>query len=629
MLSSASRVIAGLAATSGIASFALPLVAPWYLLTVLVAATTVAVASNGRQRIPVGVVAFVTVILVLQGHLSAPFATACFSAAALAMNSRYALAVSVLTLNLSPAASATEMLADLLYLGNLEAAAPSMLAALALILASNTRHLYFVSGGSGLAALALVWLIGRVVSVPEAGLAMGAIPVMFAAAVLGTTTPASRRAVVPIGVVMVAALATWVLTPPKTSEETWLLLPEAPESYEAKYFSNYLEALRFAGINAKQATSAGEIPVDATVLMPWMTAGFPEESRIGDLARERQWTVLLAGEHTNEGDVATRVETMATKKLLRRDLSVPRGNTDKSGQMRVPEISGWPPGAILNRGASVIINSLTDKILLTGDGWWAEPNIGEWLWVGDYVWRQSERSGRLPMAAASDIKGARWVVLGDNSPLINRQLIADPRAAIRILESATLWPAFWHDTLLAVLAVVILIGVNPIVVILLPIATIVGIWAVNQPSQAWRDLYIGESGFDERSFNNTVSDNPALVNGRRLIRLKMPYSGEMVLPNGPSTIFMLVDGTAEIGGVRLDGCHRLGSFKASEGPYLMDAQACRITGRARILIGTHEAAAAIAIPNGAAETIVILDVVFLGQKAPASNSAWLITEISP
>jgi hypothetical protein len=52
-----------------------------------------------------------------------------------------------------------------------------------------------------------------------------------------------------------------------------------------------------------------------------------------------------------------------------------------------------------------------DKVLLAGDGWWAEPSIGEWLWVGDYVWSPGDRGGRLSLAVSADIDGARWVML--------------------------------------------------------------------------------------------------------------------------------------------------------------------------------------------------------------------------
>jgi hypothetical protein len=138
---------------------------------------------------------------------------------------------------------------------------------------------------------------------------------------------------------------------------------------------------------------------------------------------------------------------------------------------------------------------------------------------------------------------------------------------------------------------------------------------------------VGESGFDERNFNVVLAENAALVDGRRLIRMKVPLSGSVELPEGDLMIFMLVDGMAELNGAKLSGCRRLGSLSTAEGPYLMDAQACRVRGAARVLIGTPEGAAAIAVPNGQNEALVLLDTAFLAQDAPEANTKWLLKEI--
>lgn len=620
---SGSKLLPGLAATAGISAFAMPLIVPWHLLTVIVATLAATFTARGKQRAFFGAVSFIAVLLVLQVQLSASLAAACFSAAALMITNRVALAVCILALNLSATAAIQELLGEFLHTANLEAAAPAVLAALMLALASMARSRSALAIGSAMFALGGVWAATRAVSAPELVMTIGAVPVMLAAALLGAAEPTPQRSAIPMGAVFIAALATWLVMPPKLSDEIWLLIPDAPETYEAKYFENYVEALRFAGLDVELASSAEEIPMEATVLMPWMTAEIRDDQRIGGLARQRRWTVVIGGEHTNMGNVATRIEAMTGRALLRRDLTVPRGNTDDSGPMRIPEISAWPHGAIFNRGASVTIASLTDKVLLAGDGWWAEPEIGEWLWVGDYVWRNGDRAGRLAMAVASDIGGARWVVLGDNSPLVNLQLIADPRATIRVMWAATLWPSAWNDLLLAVLAAVIAFGMAPSLIVFLPLAAISTVIAFDRPSQAWKDFYLGESGFDERNFNNVVAKYPALVDGRRLIRLKAPVSGRVAPPDGSATMFMLTGGAAEIGGVQLDRCHRLGSLTTSEGPYLMDAQACRISGKASVLIGTKESAAAFAV----GETIVILDTAFLAQKAPLANVEWLLNEI--
>jgi hypothetical protein len=620
MSSLANKLCAGLAAAAGIGGFAMPLIDPWYLLTVLSSFVAVIIIASGRRRIVLGACAFLAMLLVLHGSISAPLAVASLSAATLVMTGRVALGVCVLALNMTMIASAQELIGDLLHQFNLEAAGPGLLATLALALVSTTKARAILAIGSGLFTLFAIGAAVRIASAPDVVMALGAIPVTISAAFIGSAEPNGQRALVPISAVLVIAMSTWAWTPPSFSRATWLLLPNAPETYEAGFFKNYVEALRFAGVDANQASSAEEIPPGVTVLLPWSTAAFPNEQRIGELARERSWTVVIGGEHTNLGEVATRIRSMTGRALLRQDLTVPRGNTDDSGPMRISAIGGWPHDAILNRGASVSVASITDKVLLTGDGWWSEPDIGEWLWVGDYVWRYGDRAGRLAMAAVSDIGGARWVVLGDNSPLLNRQLVADPRAAIKFLQAASLWPSFLADLLVFAIAAALAFRARPALAIVLPLLAALAALITEHPSQAWKDYYLGETAFDERNFNNAIVENPALVDGRRLIRLKSPVSGKSELPGGRAIVFMLIEGSAELGGVHIDRCHRLGALATDQGPYLMDAQACRITGEAQVLVGSAEAAAIIVI----GEALVILDVAFLSSNAPQRNIKWLL-----
>lgn len=623
MSSLPNKLFSGLAAAAGISAFAMPLIAPWFLLSLVAAGVSLSFVTVGRQRkIAFGFV-FFAVLLVFEGHISAPLAVACISAATLAATGRLALGVCVLALNLTIVASAQGLIGELLHQRNLEAVGPALLAAFFLALGSGNTTRVIAIAGSALLSIILTRIAIGVSSSPEIILATSAMPVTIMATLIGVAEPASRRWIALFVPVFFAAIVTWGWIPPKISTNIWLLLPEASDAYEAKYFTNYIEAMHFAGINAKQAASADEIPAHSTVLMPWATAPFHDDRRIGSLARDRHWTIIIAGEHTNSGDVASRIEKMTGQALLRRDLTTPRGNLDDSGPMRFASVAAWPPEAILNRGASISIKSLADKVLLTGDGWWSEPDLGEWLWVGDYVWQPSDRAGRLTMMAAFDVGGARWIVVGDNSPMINYQLVADPRPVIKILQAATLWPSFLADILLLVIAAVLILGSAPVVSIMLPTLAAVINLLVYQPSQSWRDYYLDQNGFDERNFNNVIVDNPDLVSKRRLIRLKSPVSGKTELPSGPATIFMRVKKNAEIENVLFDRCRRLGALNTDEGPYLMDAQACRITGQSEVLIGSENAAAAVAI----GEKIIILDTAFLGQRAPLQNAEWLLKEI--
>jgi hypothetical protein len=469
-----------------------------------------------------------------------------------------------------------------------------------------------------------------------------ALPACGLAAFVATQkSPASRTVPpLPLLVALFLALVSWGWTLPRTWNDIYVFLPQSPSAPEAKFFENYFQALGFAGIEAKRAERLEDVPLEALLLLPWITtpftteAGDPTAMRIGQLARQRRWTVIAAGEHTNLGGVAARLEAMAGRKILRRDLTVPPGNTDDSGPLHAADLRAWPQEAILNRGASVRVNSSTDKVLLAGDGWWAEPDIGEWLWVGDYVWRSGDRTGRLALASAVDIDGARWVVIGDNSPFLNSQLVADPRPAIRLVEMASLWPAFLKDIFIGAVACFLCVRLASPKLRLWPPLIAVGSTAAlaagplwTWETVRWRDSFVGEASVDERNFNLMLAQYPALVDGRRLVRMKFPVSGSVSPPEGNSVIFTLVDGEAEIGGVKLNGCRRIGSLTSTEGPYLMNAQACRVSGSARILIGTPEGAAAFVVPSAEGETLVVLDVGFLSQKAPSSNAMWLLHEV--
>lgn len=633
---------AALAAAAGTGAYALPLTVPWHILLLAVSSIAGMVLCRTRARRWIwAALCAVVFTAVLSGYLPSPLAAAVVSASALTMFSAAAIAAAILIMNISVTATIQEFVAETISSAGLEAAGPTLIAIMILLLARFRFVVHAV--GAGVLSVLGAWVAGYTKLSPETAMAIAALPACGLAALMvrdelsiGPFSPA-----LPVAIVLVIGLSSWAWTMPRAWNETYFLTPEAPDSYEAKFFKNYLESLAFAGIEAKHAERLEDVSFGSLLLLPWLTspynidAGDAFTKRIGELARERRWTVVVVGEHTDLGGVATRVEAMTGQPILRRDLTVPPGNTDNSGPLHTSDLRAWPHEAILNRGASVRVNSLADKVLMAGDGWWAEPDIGEWLWVGNYVPNSGDRAGRLALAVSSNTEGARWVVVGDNSLLINSQLFSDPRPVIRLLEMATLWPAFLRDTLVAAITLLICfpfatrtwhsrlpfmivgsVAVLGFVLSFMPSATSIG----------WRDAYVGESGFNERNFNETLAGNPALIEDRRLIRMKDPVSGSVELPDGDSSIFMLVDSTATIGQVKLSQCRRMGSLLTVEGPYLMDAQACRVDGPAQVLIGTQEGAAAFVVPNTKGETIVLLDVAFLSQNAPDSNAKWLLKE---
>lgn len=323
---------------------------------------------------------------------------------------------------------------------------------------------------------------------------------------------------------------------------------------------------------------------------------------------------------------ALTVKAIAGRPYLRDDLSVPLGNTDDSGQMRTADIRAWYPEAMLNRGASVDVWSPLNRVLLSGDGWWAEPNIGEWLWVGDYMWQASDRHGRLVMAATADEGRARWVILGDTGPFINQQLVSDPRPAARILELASLWPLFLRDVGLVIAAAVIVFGLPTSVLFGSVGLVVAGPLILGESNDGhWRSVWRNESGFDERNFNQSLLESPLLLTTEwKLVRPKGQLSGQLPAPEKRTVIFGLVDGDLSIGNTKFSNCKRLGSL-STDGVVLMDAQACKVVGDVEVLVGDSDEAAIVKVGS----LLLVLDQNFLGQKSPPSNRSWLETKLMP
>ena len=259
-------------------------------------------------------------------------------------------------------------------------------------------------------------------------------------------------------------------------------------------------------------------------------------------------------------------------------------------------------------------------------------DIGEWLWTGDYVWQRSDRRGRLGLVTVVDDGAARFLVVGDNSPLMNMQVVADPRPAIMLIDMSTLWPSFMADMALLVAALLAVFGwlnIYPVIPSILAAGLVLVTWCSSPPSSAWKFFYVGQSGFDERNFNISLTREPRLWNsGWTLRRMQTSVSGSINVGERQEVLFFLVDGKVTIGDVLLHHCHRVGALDSKAGPYLMDAQVCAVKGEAEILLGNRDAAAAVAVQDGDKIAIIVLDSKFLSQSAPDGNTKWILERMT-
>lgn len=626
----------------GVAAYTLPESAPWSLALLFVAAilsVTAAAASAddiSRSTMLFVLVVSVSIVIAVAGMLiPATLATAFLSALALAHRFPYA-AIGILLLQSSYASSLQELLNEQMHLVHLEAASPAVLACLAMLIAQSNvtwQKLILLT-----TPLLIVFIAKNLVSSPWVLMVTAVAPALILAgtAVVGVLSEGQQaRRLRFVMMLLVLGTMGWIITPPRTPESAFVLLPSNTEAPEAKLYENYGYVMEFGGLDFKVVETVEQIPAKSLLLLPWLTVPLNDDNdrdlipRIKELAKTRGWTVLLIGEHTNLKGVGDRIATLVGHSALRSDLTTPRINVDYSGPLRVGDFRAWPHNSMFNRGASVAIFSPLDRILLKGDGWWAEPDIGEWLWVGDYLWQPTDRNGRITLGASIDEGSARWVVIGDTSPFVSRQLVADPRAAKQIIQMTTLWPLLFRDMWITLLCVLCVVGKYRYVakylsaVILGPLLLIM--ITQDNVDAPWRSIWRQESGFDESNFNTTISSNPELaLSGWRLIRVKDDLTGEFRLPGGRSVIFGLVENQVTIAEVSLHRCHRIGSLKTEEGPYLMDAQACQATGDVEILLGDGDGAAVVRVAKDNNEAIIILDRKYLSQKAPPENSTWLM-----
>jgi hypothetical protein len=632
-------VLVAAATVVGIGSYVFPLIIPWHLLLPVVGAVAV-ISSSETLRSFFVLVCLIVVGAVLAGFLPSTLASSMLAATALALLGTPIMAAVVLLLQTSIISTTAQLASDMLRVAELEVVAPALLS-IAFLVSVNVRNALIGAAAAALTII-LALIAIRFAAPPHIQIAIVAIPACALALKATPTNPNPISTTIPIILILALLCVSWWNTPPRLWKEAYYLLPFSDEAPEAKLFTHYDKALAFAGIAATRVTNPEEISENSLVLLPWLTAPLNDlddqqfATRLGDLARKRKWIVVLGGEHNDLGGSAARVEQITGSRLFRNDLTVPIGNTDDSGPLHVLDLRAWLHETIFNRGASVQIGSLWDKVLLAGDGWWAERDIGEWLWVGDYVWQTGDRAGRLLLASSLDRAGARWVALGDNSFLINTQIYADPRPLIRVIESATLWPSFLKDLVLALFAAILCFAryfthsaIRQWTAYLICLSAVVAATAaaLSSKPEKWQDTYLRQSGFDSRNFNIAFSEHPELFENRRLLRVKTSITGAFKLPEGDVIVFGIVGGAADIGNAKLSNCRRVGGLTSGEGPFLMDAQACRVEGQAKVLIGTTEGAAAIVTANGSNRALVILDNAFLAQRAPTANIEWLTREL--
>lgn len=403
-----------------------------------------------------------------------------------------------------------------------------------------------------------------------------------------------------------------------SKKDFFYYLPENVEAYEAKFFKNYSQALRFSNKDFKKLNSIKDLQDNSLLLLPWVSD--LDKNFINMLQQikdsKKKLTIIIAGEHTNYLGSQKMINQLVGKDILNNDLTVPRGNTDNSGFVRSIDFREWPSKSILNRGSS-ISSGLFDKTLMSGDLWFSEPNINEWLWVGDYNWQPSEKIGRLPLATITNKKNLTFLIFGDNSFLMNFQIIADPTPLMRVINMSTIIPLIINDFIIFLLIIFFIFNYKFSLILVITISIYSLFSSKNNNSNLWKNFYMGQSGFDENNFNKHYLDISRKLSGYSIVRT--PYlQKETLLEKNNAIIFSLIDGQFNLKDLYINDCFRAGSLNYKK-IRIMDGQFCKVKGNYIKIIGDDYRSFIFLYGNKEFNKIVILDRNFLSTKAPLFN----------
>lgn len=625
----------------GLLSYAAPYQSIIALALLAITASSFVLATGTKGLILRAFSSALVLVLILNLNLDPSLGTSLLSALGLAIYTRKLLIpFLILLLQTSLVASTDAVLANALAEFHVESASSSLvcLGVVGIVLCSKKllKHLLVTAFFVSLSAYFGYFIAAS----PLQAMGLTVTPLIYISYVLAyrSIVPSYLRLSGASLLVLVALVtASWIAMPPHQPDSRYLLLQDIGEEPEAKFYRSYKNVLDYTGLGFKIAQTPEEIPFGSLVLLPWQTKEFDADddqfiNHYRQIAQRENFLTVLVGEHDNMNGAAERINKFVGKIVINDDLTVPPSNRDESGLLRIADIKGWSPNAVLNRGASIKIHTPFDKPLLSGDGWWLEPNLKEWLWVGDYRWQPFNQYGRIILSGAYRSNGATWVVLGDSGPFLNLQILSDSPLTEHFLEVATLYPGFAKDLLLLIFAGILAVCVIWHERLYTKLATIfiigvcIALGSTHPLSRTWSKL----SGLDERNPNELLLKSPDLLkSGWQIFVPNNPIKQHTEIPQGNVVILGVIDSSYDFAGANLSDCVRLGNIKSEEGPFLLDAQSCVVSGDAKVLIGDAAGAAAVMIRNDNRSVIFILDKRFLAKNAPMDNLEWLSKTVAP
>jgi hypothetical protein len=423
-------------------------------------------------------------------------------------------------------------------------------------------------------------------------------------------------------------------------------LPSSVDKYESQFFKDYSHTLSLAGIRTTQVFNIADIKENSLVMVPWGT-DIESDQFIRDLKKSpisSSLTVLIGGEHTNYSGFADRLNPLFGGVLwFENTTTIPPNNTNHMGALWTSSILQFPFDAAFNRGASLGLSSIEVFPILIAKSIFSDVGPKEFndFWVGDFLLGHSDRRGSaLLMAAYRD--GPLWVLSGDNSYLMNRYLLPNPSPILNAISLATLLPMLllqlWLLFTFCIWGIYSkqnfkssfkskLIFLSPLLLlVLIAISLKIYTFPKNQESKSLSQSLIYFGG-DERSSAIAVSANSKIIteSKKKVFIHEAPFSASDIGTYGFEEIHIgHIKNGFKYEGVKIDNCGLTNYINKVEPKItLLEAQYCRVTGDAKIIVGDSNQASVIQVNSNPPITL-ILDKYFLaGPQVISPNIEYL------
>ncbi|MFW8744868.1 hypothetical protein [Mesorhizobium japonicum] len=425
-------------------------------------------------------------------------------------------------------------------------------------------------------------------------------------------------------------------------------IPSSMEKYESHFFKDYSSTLSLAGIKASQIANVAQLEENSLVIVPWGT-DIEAEKFLQDLKispYSKSITVLVGGEHTNYGGFADRLNPLFSGGVgFNNTTTVPPQNANHMGALWTSSVLQFPFDAILNRGASLRISSLNAFPILIAKSIFSDLGPKEFndFWVGDFLLGNSDPRGwTLLMTAYKD--GPLWILSGDNSYLLNRYLLPNPRPIAHVISLASLFPMLILELWILVVICTWGFRINRTIsgsirskyIYVIPIFLLVPI-AITLKTQLAPNYEMSKAlfqnlkyfGGDERSSAVAISENSKAINEspKKLFVHETSFTSKDIGNSGLEEIHIgNIKNDFSFNGVKLDNCG-LTSYSNLLDPKinLQEAQYCKVTGDAKIIVGDKNQASVIEIQSTPPVTL-ILDKYFLSGSPPIyANIKYLLS----